>query len=529
MISKVKGKIMILTRLSNGMIALGVILLGLVLFTIGLDHNEVIGFESRFYLFMLEMWRHGPSWFPTTYSNPYPDYPVTSTFFSYMFSKLVGELDKFTAIFPSALASALTLGVVYLIGAHYERRWGLAAVCFLLMTNAFVTEARTISLDQYTTLITALCFYGALRCNKILFWIFPLLALGFAIRGPIGLIIPTGVVCVYFLLEKNIKQFFIIGVGAFVLLIACSLVMLGLANHIGGASFAHDVLQMQVLGRMQGAKPLPFYFYWIEAIGAYALAYPIAILVLLGFAKVANKERQFLLKLLGWALVILLGMSIPTDKKVRYILPFAPALALICGYLFINHRKKYFHFLQQIFYGLFLIFPFLCLLLLFFVHKKHPEFNLTYTVLPSFFVLMQMINLLVQWFVKEKKILTLFIASISFVIGFAYIIEPINLQLNQTRQFVLQAEELRTQQKALLVFYHEGTDGLAIKYMANLPQDTQPIFLNDADEIMKFGPTAFFVASEENYHNLPANVLSSLHIVLQGNLGREPFVVLIKR
>ncbi len=46
---------------------------GLLLFTIGLPHQEIIGFESRFYLFALEMWRHGVSGFPTTYQNSYPD------------------------------------------------------------------------------------------------------------------------------------------------------------------------------------------------------------------------------------------------------------------------------------------------------------------------------------------------------------------------------------------------------------------------------------------------------------------------
>lgn len=511
----------------NRWVAIGVVCYGLFLFTLGLGHQEVIGFESRFYLFILEMWRHGPSLFPTTYNHPYPDYPVTSTFLSYLVSKTFGELDKLTAIFPSALASALTLALVYLIGAHYNKRWGLAAVFFLLMTNAYVTEARTISLDQYTTLITTLCFYVVLRGKNIFFWFFPLIVLGFAMRGPIGLIIPTGVVCVYFLLEKNLKQFFIAGVGALILLIACSLVMLGLAYHVGGASFAHDVLQMQVLGRIQGAKPLPWYFYLIESFGAYAIAYPLAILVLLGMQKVAPENKKFLIKLLGWGLVILLGMSVPSDKKVRYILPFAPALALICGYLVVANRGKYFYFLQRSIYGLLFIFPGLSLILFLFVRNKHPEFNLSY-VLQSFFVLMQILTLLVVMFLKERKMATFFIASLSFVITFAFIVEPINLQLNETRQFVLQAEKLRLQQKDLLVFYHQGTDGLVIKYMANSPQETQPIFINEADELIKFGPPAFFVASEEDYKKLPKDVLESTQVKLRGNLGREPFVVFVK-
>ncbi|HLB57816.1 MAG TPA: hypothetical protein VJL60_03275, partial [Gammaproteobacteria bacterium] len=59
--------------------AVVIFFLGLIIFTIGLSHQEVITFEARFYLFALEMWRHGLSFFPTTYEQPYPDYPVTST------------------------------------------------------------------------------------------------------------------------------------------------------------------------------------------------------------------------------------------------------------------------------------------------------------------------------------------------------------------------------------------------------------------------------------------------------------------
>ena len=58
---------------------LAIFAVSLFIFTWNVSTQEVIGFESRFYLFALEMWRHGLSWFPTTYHKPYPDYPVTST------------------------------------------------------------------------------------------------------------------------------------------------------------------------------------------------------------------------------------------------------------------------------------------------------------------------------------------------------------------------------------------------------------------------------------------------------------------
>ncbi len=63
--------------LLNAMIrhqSLGLGLLALVLFIVGNWHQAVIGFDSRFVLFAQEMLRHGPSFFPTTYGQPYADY-----------------------------------------------------------------------------------------------------------------------------------------------------------------------------------------------------------------------------------------------------------------------------------------------------------------------------------------------------------------------------------------------------------------------------------------------------------------------
>jgi 4-amino-4-deoxy-L-arabinose transferase-like glycosyltransferase len=92
----------------------------LLLFMVGLN-PEFIGFQSRFGLFAQEMFRFGPSYFPTTYQNPYPDYPGTSTFLIYLVSKLVGQVTPFTAILPTAVTSALILVLTYRIGAIRSR------------------------------------------------------------------------------------------------------------------------------------------------------------------------------------------------------------------------------------------------------------------------------------------------------------------------------------------------------------------------------------------------------------------------
>lgn len=512
----------------NFWIGWSVFVLGLMFFIFTSAQMEIISFESRFYLFALEMWRHGPSWFSTTYHEPYPDYPGTATFFIYVFSKIMGGLTRFTAVFPSALVSAMTLTVTYLIGAHHSQKWGLSAVCFLLLTYAFVAEARTISLDQYTTFITALCFYLAMR-GKI-GWIFPCMVLGFAVRGPIGLVIPTSVCCVFYLLDRDIKRLFIVCSISTLLFIFCGMILLALAYQQGGESFVHEVIKMQVVGRLQEARRLPWDFYFVQSFAAYAIVYPMAILVSLGMMRAKTSDKTFLLKLFGWTLIILLGLSIPTNKKIRYILPIAPALALLCGYLFtIRHENKYYYLLQRTVYIFCIYFPTLSLIILQIIRHWHPEFVLNYVVLSCFFVMTQTVLFIIHFRIYHKEITALIITSIAFMSAYIWIVEPINLQLNKTHDFVQQVEKMRQNENAKLAFYLEGKDGLVIKYMANMTKDEQPLFVLNASELSAFKQAIFFVATHDNFAKIPFEIRNHLKIVSYGKIGREQFLIFMNK
>ncbi len=466
---------MILTRTSI-LDSLLIFVSSLLIFTVGLSHQEIIGFESRFYLFALEMWRHGPTWFPTVYHQSYPDYPVTSTWLIYFFAKLTGHLNKFIAILPSAIASAITMVATYSIGALHARRWGWYAVGFLLLTAAFVMEARTLSLDQFVTAATALCFYLAYSAQlqqkkPQRVWMLFLMACSFAIRGPIGLVIPAGVVCMFYGVEKEIKSFFIIGFSAFVLLFVSVTILLGLAYHVGGAALMKDVLQMEVLGRMPGVNAPPVYYYVKDSIGAYAITYPLSILISLivlpqFFKSNLSKEIKFLRMLIGWVLVIIVGLSIPGDKKIRYVLPMAPALALLCGYVLMMKKQR--QWVQNIIFSL---------------------------------------------------------GVFSFLSAFIFIFEPMNLKLNRTQHFVEQIESLRMKTHAQLVFYNEGTDGLVIKYLVNMPEEESPLFINTQEGLQALTKPALVITKKENVNAFPQKIF---RVAAKGKIGHTDVIVFSK-
>lgn len=523
---------------------IGLFFCSLLLFTWGLSSQEIISFDSRFYLFAQEMQRYGLTWFPLTYHQPYPDYSAASTVLIHLVASLAGGLTKLTAVFPSAVMAALTVTVTYMIGALRSPRWGLSAALFMILTLTFLKSARGISLDMYTTLITACCFYllySAQVKNKspAMLWIYCLLVISFIFRGPIGLVMPAGVVCLYFLQERQFKKLFIFGVLAVLLLTVCSALFLALAHHVGGESFMQAVLRMQVLGRMDNYY-LPRYFYFQDSMGIYAFSFPLSLLVMGGViyyaltGRHATPDRKLLLQLTGWMLVILIGMSIPDDKKIRYILPMVPAAALIAAYPFVAaSQETYFVYLRWLWRRLFLLLPLILLVATVVVSayaKRHAlQFNLHYGHIIRFLACMQFLSLMIFCTQTKRKALrdnlVLFIAALSFTVSNLSIIEPIELQVDKAHAFVSKVENERLAAQAQLIFYKERPDGLPIKYLINMPKAEQPGFIADTKQLMAIPGPAYFVASESYFTDLPKTVAASFHVIARDTLGHVKVVV----
>ncbi len=527
-------------------IAFGIFIASLLLFTVGLAQQEIIGFESRFYLFALEMWRHGLSWFPTTYGRPYPDYPVIPTLFIYGLAKWVGCLNKWVAVFPSAVAAALTLSVTYLIGALHDRRWGLLAVFFMLLTNTFVMEARTISPDQFVVFATTLSFYLVYSATLFdkkgrLFFIPVLLFFGFACRGPIGLVVPAGVICLFYLVDKQYRQFLLIGIVSVILLCVSCGILFGIAHHLGGMAFMNEVWHTEVSGRLQDAY-LPWYFYFSESLGSYAITYPLAFFVLCGVMLQRHEmnlhDLKLFCKLTVWVLVILLGLSIPAGKKIRYILAMTPALALISAALFVlpvHHRYSY--CLQRIVRSVLFLLPTLCLLLMVFSqqwvlqhHARVDVFVVWQHVDPQTPMMIIVLSVLqgLQYMLRKFDVCIVGVAALVFCAMYIVFIEPINIFLNQSRDFVLAVESVRIAEKARLVFYQENPDGTPIKYMANMPVAVQPVFISTSNALVDFHTPAVFIADPEHFAALPKTVLQSVKILNTGRVGHNKLVAFEK-
>jgi 4-amino-4-deoxy-L-arabinose transferase-like glycosyltransferase len=519
--------------------SLAVFLFSLLFFIVGLP-GELTAFQCRFGLMAKEMLWNGPSFFPTVYGKPYPDYPGTYTFIVYLLARIFGGVTPFLVILPSAAASSLILVFIYHIGAMRTRKLGLCAVLIALLTWEFISDARTISLDQYTALVTVVCFYLTYSASASggtrRLWLIPLaLAAGFAFRGPIGLVVPATVTCFYYLWERDVKRFFIFAFSSAIVLALCLAACFFAARAQGGDELVHTILARQAADRMSD-RPVSPTIYWVEGLGSYALAYPLALLVIVAAVKPMLKRIDEDHRLLGhlaiWMLIVMLGLSIPAAKKMRYILPIVPAASLLAAYMFSSEtlpvllrrtRAILLSFFLRLPAGLFVGSVGVL------VFGRCFELQVSRAILlPAGVLLVTAIAATVArsrlaasgW--RDTVLLAL--AASAILIFKAGLVEPLITARESSAAFAQTTESLRQQQQADLVFYRVGPDGDDVKYASALDHPLRPVFIDSPEDIARQRAGAYIITSDKEFAALPSQMTATCTVPLRVKLGHKEYV-----
>nr|WP_218169769.1 phospholipid carrier-dependent glycosyltransferase [Pseudomonas sp. P7759] len=516
--------------------SLGFGLLALLLFIAGSWHQAIIGFDSRFVLFAQEMLRHGPGFFPTTYGQPYADYLATSTLLTWLLSLPLGQVTSLTAWLPTAMASAVIVTLVYRLTAPYSQRWGLLSIAILLLSSTFISETRSVSLDQMLAAIALAVFYlgyahDHFGAGKRLHWLYLLLIVGFAVRGPIGLVIPTGVLCSYYLINRQWRQLFSFGLLGLALLVACVGLLLLMAKLSGGEQFMQDVIRMQFLGRMDGSEGSSgVLYYFTSSLGNYALAYPMAVLVLLAMLISGRRAPGPALQLVWYCaaagLLVMLGLSIPQAKKARYVLPMLPMAAIIAAYPFQVAHGRLFAGLRGLMLGIWTLLPTLLIAGLLLARPHYPEQLSDLGWILGVLGVLQVVALLALLKTQLRAVGPAFAAVLAVWATYIMVVEPLERSVYDTRTFTLQVHEQVMQQKAPVVLHGLGKDAKAIKYMVNLDCDQVPLFTQQAADLKPLQGPAWLVMSEADYEGLTDPRLRSITPTLAGEFDRNPYVLL---
>jgi len=511
-------------------------LLALLLFIAGVYQQAPIGFDSRFVLFAQEMLRHGPSFFPTTYGQPYADYLGLSTLFIWLTALPFGQVNSLGAWLPSAIAGAVIVTLMYRLVAPFSSRWALLSIALMLLTNTFITEARAVSQDLMLAAVAFAVFYLGYAADHFSAprrWIliFVLLLLGFGLRGPIGLVIPTGMLCSYFLLNRQWQRFFGFGLTAAVLLGLCVGALLWMAKTSAGPTFMQDVIRMQFMGRMDGSEGVSgSLYYFTSSMGNYALAYPLALLALI--ALVLNKPRQTgpALRLLQYCaaagLIVMIGLSIPQAKKARYLLPILPVVAIIAAYPFAVAQGRLFCWLRGFMQGLWLLMPALFIGGLLVAQRRFEQHLPNLATVLMILGALQVIALAILFKPHWRPQTLAFCAVLGLWSVYILVFEPLERQMYDTQTFSRATLAQVQKDPAPLVLHRMGKDAKAIKFMVNIEQDLQPLFTDSIQELDTLEGPMWLMMDANDYRALQGTPLGSLPPVLSGRFDKNDFVLL---
>ncbi|AZV30022.1 glycosyltransferase [Pseudomonas syringae] len=511
-------------------------LLAFLLFIAGVYGQAPIGFDSRFVLFAQEMLRHGPSIFPTTYGEPYADYSSLSTLFIWLLSLPFGTVNSLTAWLPSAVAGAVIVTLMYRLLAPSSVRWAVVSIALLMLTSTLITETRAVSQDLMLAAVAFSVFYLGYAHDHFAAgrrWplVFILLLLGFGIRGPIGLVVPTGMLCSYYLLDRQWSRLLTFGVLASLLLAACVGLLLWLAEVSGGPAFRQDVIRMQYMGRMDGSEGVSgSLYYFTSSLGNYALAYPLALLALVAAWLSKPSQRGPALRLVQYCaaagLIVMLGLSIPQAKKARYLLPMLPMAAIIAAYPFQVVHGRVFAWLRVAMQGLWLLIPALLIALLWVAKRRFPESLTDLTPVMIVLGLLQLAALSRLWLPRWRTEVLALSAVLAVWSAYALVFEPVERQLYDTRSFSQAALARIHEHPAPLVLHGMGKDAKAIKFMVNVEQDLQPLFTETTQALEALKGPAWLMMDRSDLQALQGTPLGALQPVLSGRFDKNDYVLL---
>lgn len=520
-----------------------IFVISLMIFLYGLFNREFVEFESRFAVFVQEMLHYGPSFFATTYGKPYPDYPGTQTFLIYLFALAMGKFNVLTAVLPSAIASAATLSLTYLIVAKVYHVWARYSVLMMLLTYQFFVAARGLTMDPFVVCATTWAFYvvfdpAATKLSfKTLLWLLLPLIFGFMIRGPIGLVIPAGVVLGCLILEKDWRGCFSFGITSFFLLAILFALLLLAALKEGGPSFVKDVIDMQVLGRMSVhvTQYQPF-AYFTESFANYALSFELALLVIIInykriFSEIHTPAIRLIRAAILWAIIVMIGMSIPEVRKIRYIMPIVPALAILSSYLWVMPHELHGVQLSKKILNIFLLsLPGICLLLIFtlVLLNQLEHFSLTAHYFSAVFLLLILAAFSFYLGFKPtastkqslRQFQIVLLAFLSFAVLEIFVVIPIDVELNRASPFV-QRVMLERGPNEQLAFLNVDADAEPIKFVAAYGQVIPIRFLtsiSDQDQNL------IYITKQSLFDELPESIKDRTKVIVEGKVGHRKMV-----
>jgi 4-amino-4-deoxy-L-arabinose transferase-like glycosyltransferase len=341
----------------------------------GLGHLPLLGpDEPRYAQIAREMFLRGDLITPTLGGHIWFEKPALLYWMMILSYKLFGVSES-AARLPAAVAGLLTVAAVFLIGRSVEGSLdqneetsqspigtgrnacptGLGFWCAIAAatTLGILVFSRAASFDIIVTMTMtwALGFFliSEFRENKagrrrLLAGFYIFIGLSLLAKGLIGIVIPLGIVSVYFLLSRRLpdRSAFLSLFWGIPLSLLVAAIWYGPVIWRHGWPFVDQFFIQHQFARYVSNKyrhPAPVYFYLLILM---PLSLPWTAFVIEGIGKLKLWRRRtdgeidcverLLLFAVAWILVPLVFFSFSTSKLPGYILPVLPAITLIAGH-----------------------------------------------------------------------------------------------------------------------------------------------------------------------------------------------------
>ncbi|MCK6458689.1 MAG: phospholipid carrier-dependent glycosyltransferase, partial [Planctomycetes bacterium] len=287
--------------------------------------------ETRYATVGREMAETGDWLIPRINGEPYQDKPPLFFWISAALWKLgVGPQCVRVA---SALAGAATLVVIAAMARlWFSRRAAWLAAAVLATTPEFGWLGRFGELDVTLTLFTTVAAYGWFAGGRRVALFYLGIGLAVMVKGPPGVLVPLLAVVAGRLagVAPSSPRAPLHPLWGTLVAVLPAALWLGLALLQAGSGYANELIGKHMLGRVVDSwqHPQPFYFYVNEALWNFLPWLPLAVPAGIRAWR-RRREEPMSAMLLFWLLLGLVAFSAVSGKRIAYILPLAPAFALL--------------------------------------------------------------------------------------------------------------------------------------------------------------------------------------------------------
>ncbi|HXG21589.1 MAG TPA: glycosyltransferase family 39 protein [Methylomirabilota bacterium] len=298
--------------------------------------------EGREALVMQEMLRSGNWILPLRNGETIPSKPPLLHWCGASIAALTGGVSEWSARFPNALFSALSVALTCWLGCRLSgRQVGVTAALLLLTTPCFLEMSREAWVDpalSFFVLAALTSFASMYEDEEWRGWrslAFYLSLAGATLsKGPVGYILPLFVIVSYLAVQGQLSRLWSLwSAPGFLLAVGAPLAWYLAAFAQEGWAFIHKQLLQENLMRFTAGsgKRIPSSIFF--ALPFLDEGFPWSLLFCLGvwnFARHAPVREKGVLPLV-WFFAIVLFFSISAGKRNVYLLPAYPAMALFAA------------------------------------------------------------------------------------------------------------------------------------------------------------------------------------------------------